>query len=166
MDRDPGNKWAGSSVVAVRFNRLPASGEGPGFAPQERRFDSAQGLDERSRVPGASQHIVSKSTRRPMHAAFATTEGYDIPVEIEKRKAEADILRPRLAGLANRSTDVAPELNAVERYMGEQPSRLFQLIELVVQRQYRAWIDMLAEYEERHAAVEDALDRALEKLRA
>ena len=109
--------------------------------------------------------ITLRAMRPSQYAALATTEGYDIPAEIEKRRTEADRLRPRLATLANKAPVAAVELNAVEAFMGQQPPRLFRLIELVIQHQYLAWIEMLNEFQAGQTAIEEALDRALEKLR-
>jgi hypothetical protein len=109
--------------------------------------------------------ITLRAMRPSQYAALATTQGYDIPAEIEKRRSEADQLRPRLAALANKAPAAALELNAVEQFMGQQPPRLYGLIELVIQHQYLAWIQLLNEYQQDQTAIEEALDRALEKVR-
>jgi hypothetical protein len=110
--------------------------------------------------------VTLRAMRPSQYAAFATTDGYDIPAEIAKRKAEADLLRPRLAGLANKAPSAAVELRAVEEFLGLQPPRLYQLIELVVRHQYLEWIQLLNEFQRNQAGIEEALDRALEKLRS
>lgn len=107
--------------------------------------------------------VVLTSMRPSQYAAYATTPGYDLPTEIATRRQEANIWRPQLAALAVRWPDAAPELRAIEQYMGTQPNRLAALVSEVA-GQASDWTTRLTEHKQEHLGLEAALDRAERKL--
>lgn len=83
--------------------------------------------------------------------------------EIDKRRQEANTIRPRLAALAVRWPEAALELNAVERHLGTMPNRLAFLLQRVLNHDdgFAAYLDELKDDQQ---AIVDALDRAIQKL--
>jgi membrane protein implicated in regulation of membrane protease activity len=83
---------------------------------------------------------------------------------IVKRRDEATPVRPLLAALAVRWRPAAPELNAIESYLGRTPALLNLLVGRVLDRDDVHWDKFLDQLNEEHEAVLEALTRAVEKL--
>lgn len=94
------------------------------------------------------------------YALWAKSELYD---EIDKRRQEANAIRPRLAALAVRWPEAALELNAVERHLGTMPTRLSVLVRRVLDHNDN-FTEYLSELTDDQKAIVDALDRAIQKL--
>lgn len=107
--------------------------------------------------------VVLTSMRPSPYAAYASNPGYDLPAEIATRRQEANIWRPQLAALAVRWPEAAPELRAIEQYMGTQPNRLAGLVSDVA-ASASGWVSRLTEHKQEHLGLEAALDRAERKL--
>lgn len=106
-----------------------------------------------------SARVVLTAMEPSGYAAWAKPELND---EIDKRRQEADLIRPRLAALAVRWPDAALELNAVERHLGTMPTRLSILVQRVLNHdEFTAYLQELTDAQ---ASIVDALDRAIQKL--
>ena len=132
-----------------------------GARVEERQAAEYDGLrKDASEVIGTAR-VVLTAMAPSGYAAYAASPALNS--EIDKRRHEADAIRPRLAALAVRWPKAALELNAVERHLGITPLRLTILVQRVTAPKDH-FDDYLAELKDDHEAVIAALDRAIQKL--
>jgi len=120
--------------------------------------ESAELRKDASEVIGTAR-VVLTALGPDVYALWASPTLND---EIEKRRREADAIRPGLAALAVRWPEAAPELNAVERHLGTMPNRLAFLVQSVLN--HDPFTNSLDEIRTDHEAMVDALDRAIQRL--
>lgn len=127
---------------------------------EEREAAQRAGLvKDASEVLGIARVVLT--AMEPQQYALWASPG--LGGEIQKRRTEADAIRPRLAALAVRWRDASDELNSVERHLGITPTRLRFLVEAVLHPEQN-FTEMLADRKGEHDATVAALDRAIECL--
>lgn len=93
------------------------------------------------------------------YALWASSETYS---EIDKRRDEADVLRPQLAALAVQWPEGSDELGALERYLSNAPTSLALLVQAVLE--HDDFRPMLEEAKSARAVAVTTLESAIAKL--
>ncbi len=123
---------------------------------EERQAKSMEELRQSAaEVLGEAQIVLGAMAPAPGLLSGGAAED-----EIEKRRIEADRVRPKVAVLSVLWREGADELETVERFMAYAPRRLLSIVDLVSTGHDQEG-RIRSAYEQDHQAATDALSRAI-----